>query len=112
MTGRVKERKEPLGDFGPPTDATKALVLRIADLAAMEGESRRREGRPSKPTLGEQLEVFLACHERAFADTGGVVRRVVYDNLRSVVLAHVGSDVRLNPRFLDFSAHYGFKPVA
>lgn len=63
-------------------------------------------------TLGEQLEVFLACHERAFAATGGVVRRVLYDNLRSVVLAHVGSDVRLNPRFLDFSAHYGFKPVA
>ena len=63
-------------------------------------------------TLCEQLEVFLACHERAFAATGGVVRRVLYDNLRSVVLAHVGSDVRFNPRFLDFSAHYGFKPVA
>jgi transposase len=63
-------------------------------------------------TLGEQLEVFLACHERAFMATGGVVRRVIYDNLRSVVLAHVGSDVRFNPRFLDFSAHYGFKPVA
>jgi transposase len=63
-------------------------------------------------TLCEQLEVFLACHERAFAATGGVPRRILYDNLRSVVLAHVGSDVRFNPRFLDFSAHYGFKPVA
>ena len=63
-------------------------------------------------TFCEQLEVFLACHERAFAAAGGVCRRVLYDNLRSVVLAHVGSDVRFNSRFLDFSAHYGFKPVA
>lgn len=63
-------------------------------------------------TLSEQLEVFLACHERAFVGAQGVPRRVLYDNLRSVVLAHVGADVRLNPRFLDFSAHYGFKPVA
>ena len=63
-------------------------------------------------TLSEQLEVFLACHERAFAAVGGVCRRVLYDNLRSVVLSHVGPDVRFNPRFLDFSSHYGFKPVA
>lgn len=63
-------------------------------------------------TVSEQMEVFLACHERAFAAVGGVVRRVQYDNLRSVVLAHVGAEVRLHPRFADFAAHYGFRPVA
>mgnify|MGYP001583156230 CR=1 FL=1 len=63
-------------------------------------------------TVSEQMEVFLACHERAFAAAHGVVRRVLYDNLRSVVLAHVGADVRLHPRFADFAAHYGFRPVA
>lgn len=63
-------------------------------------------------TTSEQLEVFLACHERAFAAAGGVPRRVIYDNLRSVVLAHVGADVRLHPRFADFAAHWGFRPVA
>ena len=63
-------------------------------------------------TLAEQLEVLLACHEHAFAEVAGVVRRVLYDNMRTVVLAHVGADVRLHPRFADLAAHYGFKPVA
>jgi len=63
-------------------------------------------------TLTEQFEVFLACHENALAAVQGVPRRILYDNLKTVVLAHVGGDVRFNPRFLDFSAHYGFKPVA
>ena len=63
-------------------------------------------------TASEQLEVFLACHERAFAAAGGVPRRGIYDNLKSVVLAHIGADVRLHPRFADFAAHYGFRPVA
>jgi len=63
-------------------------------------------------TVSEQMEVFLACHERAFAAAGGVVRRILFDNLRSVVLAHVGGEVRLHPRFADFAAHYGFRPVA
>lgn len=37
---------------------------------------------------------------------------MIYDNLRSVVLAHVDAEVRLNVRFVDFAAHYGFRPVA
>lgn len=63
-------------------------------------------------TVSEELEVFLACHERAFAAAGGVVRRVIYDNLKSVVLSHVGADVRFHPRFADFAAHWGFRIVA
>lgn len=63
-------------------------------------------------TVSEKLEVFLACHVRAMEALGGVTRRALYDNLRSVVLAHVGREVRLNPRFLDFARHYSFVPVA
>lgn len=63
-------------------------------------------------TVSEKLEVFLACHERALAAVGGVTKRVLYDNLRSVVLAHVGREVRFHPRFLDYARYQGFKPVA
>lgn len=63
-------------------------------------------------TASEQIEVFLACHERALAAVGGVPRRILYDNLKSVVLSHVGDAVRLHPRFADFAAHWGFRPVA
>lgn len=62
-------------------------------------------------TLSERMETFLACHERAFAAVGGVPRRILYDNLRCVVLARAGGEVRLHPRFLDFAAHYGFRPT-
>jgi transposase len=63
-------------------------------------------------TLSERMEVFLACHEAAFQALGGVPRRTMYDNLRSVVLARAEGEIRFHPRFLDFSEHYGFQPVA
>lgn len=63
-------------------------------------------------TLSERMEVFLACHEAAFQALGGVPHRGLYDNLRSVVLARALGEIRFHPHFLDFSAHYGFKPVA
>lgn len=63
-------------------------------------------------TISEAMEEFLRCHQNAFAFTGGVARRILYDNLKTVVLAHHGADVRWNPRFMDFSGHYLFKPVA
>ena len=38
--------------------------------------------------------------------------RVVYDNLKSVVLHHIGSTVQFNPHFLPFAGHYLFEPLA
>ncbi len=39
-------------------------------------------------------------------------KKILYDNLKSVVLHHVGATVQFNPRFLDFAGHYLFEPVA
>jgi transposase len=56
------------------------------------------------------MEFFLACHENAFAAFGGVVRRVMVDNLKSAVLRRlVGSAPVFNPKYLDFSRHWGFE---
>ncbi len=63
-------------------------------------------------SLSATIEVFLSAHERAFAAAGGVPRRALHDNLKSAVLSHVAGEVRFHPRFLDFAAHYGFRPVA
>lgn len=62
LTGKIRERKEPLGILGPPTDATKALVMKIADLAALEGEARRREGRPNKPERCQRCDGAMVIH--------------------------------------------------
>jgi transposase len=62
--------------------------------------------------FSEAFEEFLRCHVNAFAFFGGCPRKIFYDNLKSVVLAHVGPDERLNPRFVDFAGHYFFRPIA
>ena len=62
-------------------------------------------------TVSQSLEDFLGGHVRAFRYFGGVPKKLVYDNLKSVCLARVGSDIRFNPRFLEFSGHYLFEPV-
>lgn len=63
-------------------------------------------------TVSEEMEEFLRCHQNAFALFGGCPRRCLYDNLKTVVLAHRGDDIRFNPRFVDFAGHYLFQPVA
>lgn len=63
-------------------------------------------------SLDQQMETFCRMHQRALEHFGGVPRRIVYDNLKSVVLHHVGSTVQFNPRFLGFASHYLFEAVA
>jgi transposase len=63
-------------------------------------------------SLDQRADTFLRMHQRAFAAFGGVPRKVLYDNLKTVVLHHVGSTVQFNPSFLAFAGHALFEPVA
>jgi len=63
-------------------------------------------------SLDQRMETFLAMHRRALEFFGGVPKRCLYDNLKSVVLHHIGSTVQFNPRFLAFAGHYLFEPTA
>ena len=60
--------------------------------------------------FGQQSENFLRGHEAAFGAWGGVVRVVLYDNLKSAVLERRGDAIRFNPLLLDFARHYRFAP--
>jgi len=60
--------------------------------------------------LGQQTENFLRGHEAAFSRWDGVVRLVLYDNLKSAVLERIGDAIRFNPTLLEFSAHYRYEP--
>ena len=58
-------------------------------------------------TVSQTMEFFLQCHENAFAAFGGVVGRVMVDNLKSAVLQRlVGEAPVFNPKYLDFSRCY------
>jgi transposase len=56
-------------------------------------------------TRSMTLATLIRCHQNAFAFFGGWPRRILYDNMRQVV---VGPE-RINPRFLDFTRHHGFE---
>jgi len=61
-------------------------------------------------TVSQTSEFFLACHERAFAAFGGVPQRLLIDNLKSAVLQRLaGVGPVFNPKYLDFSRHWGFE---
>lgn len=58
------------------------------------------------------MTAFLDCHINAFSAFGGVPGEVLYDNMRNVVVRRNVGKASFNDTFLDFSAHYGFKPLA
>lgn len=61
-------------------------------------------------TVSQTCEFFLACHENAFTAFGGVPSRIMVDNLKSAVLQRmIGVAPVFNPKYLDFSRHWGFK---
>ena len=61
----------------------------------------------------ESLEMVMDAHTQAFAFCGGVCRRGIYDNMKTVVTkVLLGKERTFNPRFLALAAHYLFEPVA
>jgi transposase len=61
----------------------------------------------------ERLETLLLGHERAFAYFEGVAKQVLYDNMKTVVLARDAygpGQHRFHPGLLDFAQHHGFAP--
>jgi len=62
-------------------------------------------------TLSQSLEDFIECHINAFNYLGGITRKILYDNLKLVVLSRLGTDIRFNSKFMEFSGVMGFEPV-
>ena len=64
-------------------------------------------------TVSQTMEHWLACHQHAFEFFGGIPGRIMVDNLKSAVLRRiVGQAPVFNPKYLDFSRHYGFDITA
>jgi transposase len=63
-------------------------------------------------SLDQRTETFCAMHRCAFEFFGGVPHKILYDNLKTVVLHHVGTTIQFNPAFLSFAGQYLFEPTA
>lgn len=62
-------------------------------------------------TLSQGLEDFLQCHIHAFRFFSGVPKKILYDNLKTVVLSRMGNAIQFNPKFIEFAGIYLFEPV-
>jgi hypothetical protein len=59
------------------------------------------------------LALFLACHENAFHDFGGVPEEILYGRVKTVWLGDDDQgDPDLHPGFVDFAEYYGCGLVA
>jgi len=62
-------------------------------------------------TDSQALALFLACHEQAFHDFGGVPEEILYDRVKTVWLRDDDrGDPVFHPGFVDFAEYYGFRP--
>lgn len=58
-----------------------------------------------------KVQTLIRCHDHAFEYFGGVTRRVLYDNMKTVVLerdAFGEGEHRFHSGFLDYAHHCGF----
>lgn len=61
-------------------------------------------------TTSMREAVLLACLQAAFQYFGGVVREVLFDNMKTAFLADAEGLFHPNLRLLSFAHHYGFLP--
>jgi transposase len=96
-------------DWGQCWTTTDGKSVKIHLFVFTLGYSRRMY---ACATRDEKLPAFIRGHVEAFDLFGGVPHEIVYDNLKSVVLArdYDGSRIKWNPIFWDFSRYYGFRP--
>jgi transposase len=58
-----------------------------------------------------KVETLIACHQHAFDAFGGVTKRVLYDNMKTVVIERDAAGEgahRFHAGFLDYAHHCGF----
>lgn len=60
--------------------------------------------------VDQRTGAFLAHHQAAFEELGGVPRVVLYDNLKSAVIQRIGSAVVFNETLLAFAGHHHYEP--
>ena len=61
-------------------------------------------------TLDQSMDSFLRGHVECFRAMGGCARVLLYDNLKSAVLARTGDAIQFHPRLIELASHHHFMP--
>ena len=62
-------------------------------------------------SFDQRIESVLRGHVEAFEHFGGVPRRMLYDNMKTVVIERRGDAIRFHERLTKLASHYLFSPV-
>jgi len=94
-------------DFGEVTKCYKKVPkgIRIYVFIMILGASRHQY---VEHVFDQKMATWLRCHERAFAFFGGVIKKVVIDNLKAAVMKLVYHDPVLSLPYKRLARHYGF----
>jgi transposase len=60
----------------------------------------------------QKQSTLQKAHNLAFQYFGGVPRKILYDNMKSVVLSHKKNEIRFNQDFLKYAKNLSFEPFA
>lgn len=60
-------------------------------------------------TLSQRIEDFIRCHINAFRYFGGITKKILYDNTKTVVLSRIGKTIQFNQGFQEFAGYYLFE---
>ncbi|MCK5787218.1 MAG: IS21 family transposase [Candidatus Sabulitectum sp.] len=94
-------------DFGEVTKCYRNVPkgIRIYIFIMTLGASRHQY---VEHVFDQKMATWLRCHERAFAFFGGVIRKVVIDNLKAAVIRIIYHDPVLSLPYKRLARHYGF----
>lgn len=62
--------------------------------------------------LDQKQYTFQKAHNLAFQYFEGIPRKVLYDNLKSVIIKHTSEEILFNQDFMRFARQLSFEPVA
>lgn len=83
--------------------------VQLSMFVAILGFSRMKYARF---TISQDREHLLDCLTDAFEYFGGVTRKILFDNMRTIMDGREAGQVKWNETFLDFASYYGFFPRA
>ena len=87
--------------YDPETEKTRRTWAFIMTLSSSRHKFVRF-------VFSQDTNMWLDCHERAFAFFGGVPQRIILDNLKSGVLKADIYDPTINRAYADMERYYGF----
>lgn len=101
-----EEAQVDFGEVGRMPDTTEGTSRKVYVFVMTLSWSRHQY---VEFVFDQKIETWLGLHVRAFAFFGGVVKRIVCDNLKAAIVKAAWQDPQANLAYGECAEHYGFR---